>query len=165
MIDRQELEIFNIPSLCLMNSLLQWNIFLWNENVDNFCVVKLPWIVFIAHFVFFWVLFASAPATSCCKSSFSNCAKRRFSCCFSYFCSTYAASSTNSLTEISSHMLKFGSSLSMLRGKIIFKKTKNKTSGTAWHVTSFPCSILSQTIALDQSAREDSLSYILKLQA
>ena len=72
---------------------------------------------------------------------------------FLYIGSTFAAP----------HMLKFGSSLSMLRSKIIFKKTKNKTSGTVWHVTSFPRSILSQTMALDQSAREDSLSYIVKL--
>ena len=39
------------------------------------------------------------------------------------------------------------------------KNKKNKTADTAWHVTSFPWSILSYTIALDQSAREDSLSY------
>ena len=39
-------------------------------------------------------------------------------------------------------MLKFGSSLSMLRSKIIFMKTKKKTGDTAWHVTSFPWSIL-----------------------
>ena len=34
-----------------------------------------------------------------------------------------------------------------------------KTTGTAWHVTLFPWSILSYTIALDQSAPEDLLSY------
>ena len=39
------------------------------------------------------------------------------------------------------------------------KNKKNKTTGSAWHVTSFPWSILSYTIALDQSARQDSLSY------
>ena len=37
------------------------------------------------------------------------------------------------------------------------RKTKNKTTGTAWHVKSFPWSI-----ALDQSAREDSLSHCKK---
>ena len=61
---------------------------------------------------------------------------------FHIFCSTFAASSTNSLLEISPHMLKFGSSLSMLRSKIIFMKTKKKTGDTVWHVTSFPWSIL-----------------------
>ena len=61
---------------------------------------------------------------------------------FHIFCSTLAASSTNSLLEISPHMLKFGSSLSMLRSKIIFMKTKKKTGDTVWHVTSFPWSIL-----------------------
>ena len=50
--------------------------------------------------------------------------KRRCSCCFSYFCSTFAASSTNSLSEISPHMLTFGSSLSMLRSKIICTKNQ-----------------------------------------
>ena len=38
-----------------------------------------------------------------------------------------------------------------------FTKNQNKTTGTAWHVTSFPWSI-----ALDQSARGDSLSYCKK---
>ena len=36
---------------------------------------------------------------------------------------------------------------------------KNKTTGTAWHVASFLWCIISWTIAIDQSAREDSLSY------
>ena len=36
---------------------------------------------------------------------------------------------------------------------IFYEKTK--TTDTAGHVTSFPWSILSQTITLDQSARED----------
>ena len=44
--------------------------------------------------------------------------------------------------------------------KLFLWKTKTKTTGTAWHVTSFPWSILSQTMALDHSAREDSLSYL-----
>ena len=39
------------------------------------------------------------------------------------------------------------------------RETKNKTTSTAWHVTSFPWFLLSETIAMDQSAREDSLSY------
>ena len=39
------------------------------------------------------------------------------------------------------------------------QKTKNKTTSTAWHVTSFPWLKLSKTITLDKSAREDSLSY------
>ena len=43
---------------------------------------------------------------------------------FRIFCSTFAALSTNSLSEISL-MLKFGSFLPML-SKIIFTKTKNK---------------------------------------
>ena len=42
--------------------------------------------------------------------------------------------------------------------KLCSGTTSRKTTGTAWHVTSFPSSILSQTIALDQSAPEDSLS-------
>ena len=52
----------------------------------------------------------------------SNCAKRRFSLLFFVFCSLFGASSTNSLSEISPHVLKFGSSLSTLRSKIIFTK-------------------------------------------
>ena len=44
-----------------------------------------------------------------------------------------------------------------------WRKTKNKTSGTAWPFTSFPWSKLSETIALDQSARDDSLSYCKNL--
>ena len=43
--------------------------------------------------------------------------------------------------------------------KLFSWKTKTKTTRTAWHVTSFPWTILSQTMALDHSAREDSLSY------
>ena len=45
---------------------------------------------------------------------------------------------------------------------IFLRKTKNKTTGTAWHVTSFQWTILPKTIALDQSASEDSLSYCKK---
>ena len=64
--------------------------------------------------------------------------KRRCSCCFSYFCSTFAASSTNSLSEISPHMLTFGSSLSMLRSKIIFTKNQkrnNRYCGTCYVIS------------------------------
>ena len=46
--------------------------------------------------------------------------------CFSYFCSTFATSSTILLSDISPHMLKFGSSLSMLRSKIIFTKKQKQ---------------------------------------
>ena len=45
---------------------------------------------------------------------------------FFVFCSTFAASSTILLSEISPHMLKFGSSLSMLRSKIIFTKNQKQ---------------------------------------
>ena len=45
---------------------------------------------------------------------------------FFVFCSTFAASSTILLSEISPHMLKFGSSLSMLRSKIIFTKKQKQ---------------------------------------
>ena len=45
---------------------------------------------------------------------------------------------------------------------IFLRKAKNKTAGPAWYVKSFPWSRLSQTLALDQSAREDSLSYCKK---
>ena len=70
----------------------------------------------------------------------------------------YLCSFMHQLTEISPHMLKIGSSLSMLRSKIFLRKTKNKTTGTAWPVTSFPWSILWQTITLDQST-QNLLSY------
>ena len=42
---------------------------------------------------------------------------------------------------------------------LYLRKNKDKTTGTAWHVTSFPWSLLLYTIALDQSAPEDLLSY------
>ena len=42
------------------------------------------------------------------------------------------------------------------------QKKREKKNGTTWHVTSFPWSTLSQTIALDQSAPEDTLSYCKK---
>ena len=38
------------------------------------------------------------------------CCKKEKKCCFSYFYSTFASSSTSSLSEISPHMLTFGSS-------------------------------------------------------
>ena len=60
----------------------------------------------------------------------NHCTKRRCSCCFSYFCSTFAGSSTNSLSGISPDMLTFGSSLSVSKvSKIIFKKNKKKNNG------------------------------------
>ena len=71
---------------------------------------------------------------------------RTFSCCFSYFCSTFGASSTNSFTEISFHMLIFGS-LSMLRGKIIFTKNQNHR----YCVTCYDISMVSTLI--DHSLR------------
>ena len=52
------------------------------------------------------------------------------------------------------HCHKFGSFLSLLRRKIIFKKTKNKTADTAWHVMSFPWFILSSS---DHSSRPISV--------
>ena len=85
-----------------------------------------------------------------------------FFCCFSYVCSTFAASSTDSLSEIPLHMLKFGLLCPCWGEKIFLRKTKNKTTGTAWHVMSLSWSILSQTIALDQSAARIR-SVILKL--
>ena len=44
----------------------------------------------------------------CCKK------RKEKKCCFSYFYSTFASSSTNSLLEISPHILKFGSSCLVL---------------------------------------------------
>ena len=63
------------------------------------------------------------------KSSSSNCAKRRFSCCFSYFCSTFAASSTNSLTyvQIWFFFVYVGS-------KIIFAKNQKQNN---WHCMTY----------------------------
>ena len=55
-------------------------------------------------------------------------------------------------------MLKIGSSLSMLRSKIIF--TKNQKQKNRHYVTCYVISMIyTLTITLDQSAREDSLSY------
>ena len=52
----------------------------------------------------------------------------------------------------------------MLRSKIIFTKTKNKTADTAWYVMSFPWSTLSSSdrSSRDQSECEESLSYCKK---
>ena len=44
-----------------------------------------------------------------------------------FFC-IFAASETNSLSEMSPHMLKFGSSLSMLRSKIVFMKNQSQNN-------------------------------------
>ena len=43
----------------------------------------------------------------------SHASKRRFPCSFSYFRSTFASSSTNSLFVVSPHLLKFVSSFSI----------------------------------------------------
>ena len=50
---------------------------------------------------------------------------RIFATLFSY---TFGTSSTNSLSEISLHMLKLGSSLTMLRSKIIFTKNQKQNN-------------------------------------
>ena len=42
-----------------------------------------------------------------------------------FFC-IFAASGTNSLSEMSPHVLRFGSSLSFLRSKIVFMKNQNQ---------------------------------------
>ena len=69
--------------------------------------------------------------------SFSQTARSDgFFCCFSYFCCTFAASGTTSLSEISPHMLKFGSSLSMLRSKIVFTKNQNNRHCVTCYVIS-----------------------------
>ena len=73
----------------------------------------------------------------------NNCAKRRFSYCFLYFCSTFVASSTNSQSEISPQTLKFGYSLSMFRSKIIF--TKNRKQNNRQCVT---CYVISMVFTL-----------------
>ena len=44
-----------------------------------------------------------------------------------FFC-IFAASGTNSLSEMSPHVLRFGSSLSMLRSKIVFMKNQNENN-------------------------------------
>ena len=44
-----------------------------------------------------------------------------------FFC-IFAASGTNSLSEMSPHVLRFGSSLSMLRSKIVFMKNQNQNN-------------------------------------
>ena len=92
-----------------------------------------PWKIVID--LFFTITFIFSFLRSFSKN---NCTKRRFSCSFSYFCSTFAASSTNSLSEISPHMLKFGSSLSMFRSKIIFTKNQkqNNRQCVTWYVIS-----------------------------
>lgn len=57
-------------------------------------------------------------------------------------------------------MLKFGSSLFMLRSKIIFtsNQKQNNRRCVKFYSTSFPWSIFSQTIVLEQSARKKSFS-------
>ena len=59
-----------------------------------------------------------------------------------FFC-TFAASGTNSLSEMSPHVLRFGSSLSMLRSKIVFMKNQNENN---WHCLT--CYVISMVFTL-----------------
>ena len=54
--------------------------------------------------------------------------RRFFFVVFRIFFCIFAASDTNSLSEMSPHVLKFGSSMSMLRSKTVFMKNQNKNN-------------------------------------
>ena len=78
---------------------------------------------------------------------------------------TFATSSTNSLSEISPHMLKLGSSLTMLRSKIIF--TKNQKQNNRHCLTCYAMismvSIYSHRPQLSTNQRARTCSVIVKL--
>ena len=59
----------------------------------------------------------------------NHCAKRRCSCCFSYFCSTFAASSTNSLSEILSPYVNIWFFFVHVQEYIIFTKNQKQNNG------------------------------------